>query len=276
MDKLKLIAFDIDGTLLPVGENKLKPELIKALKKVQEKGIKTIVASGRCSYLIPSYILEALNADFYITINGALVCDKDLKTIDMHPFSLDEMQRITEVALKYDLPMAYKFEKHIAVYNRFEDYFKNYTSGVGISQSKKEIQKIIVDHSKNHDYHTMFNSLPLGAYFIGDAKILEKAKKDLDFVECLSTVFGNSFECAKKGVSKALGLKDVASFLKVDLRETMAFGDGENDIEMLKAAGLGIAMGQASEAVKNSADFVTAACKEDGVIKALRDLEVIA
>ena len=272
---IRLVAFDIDGTLLPFGENELKKELLEAIFRLREKGIKTIVATGRCSYLIPRYILDALRSDYYITINGALLCDHDLKTLAMHPLSLEDVEKITTEAIKDDLAMSFKFERQIAVYHRYNDYFNNYTRGVGISLSPAELRNTIVDVTKDHDYHRQNKTLPLGAYVIGEPERVIKLKYRLTFVDTIMTAYGNSFECMQKGVSKATGLKDVAKLLKVDLKDTLAFGDGENDIEMLKSAGIGVAMGNASDKVKTKADLVTDDCKRDGIIKALKRLELI-
>ena len=273
---VRLVAFDIDGTLLPFGENKLKKELVEAIKTLRLKGIKTIVATGRCPYLIPSYINDTLRSDFYITINGALLCDKDLKTLAKHPIELKDMEKITKLTIEADIAMSYKFEKHIAVYHRYEEYFQSYTNGVGLSLDQAELRKMIIDKSKDRDYHLKHHALPLGAYMIGKREQLLKLRAKLPFVDTVLTAYGDSFECVRKGVSKATGLKDAAELLGIDLRDTLAFGDSDNDIEMLKAAGIGVAMGNASEKVKACADLITSDCKDDGVIKALKRLELIS
>lgn len=73
-----------------------------------------------------------------------------------------------------------------------------------------------------------------------------------------------------KGTSKSRGIDEVIRYYGIDLKETMAFGDGGNDIPMLKHAGIGIAMGNASEQVQKVADYVTASVDDDGIWKALQ------
>lgn len=77
------------------------------------------------------------------------------------------------------------------------------------------------------------------------------------------------------GVSKATGLSAFADYYEMDASEIMACGDGGNDISILKAAGIGVAMGGASEIVKSSADYVTDTVENDGLYKALKHFEVI-
>ena len=79
----------------------------------------------------------------------------------------------------------------------------------------------------------------------------------------------------RTGNSKQRGIDIIAAHYGIDLRDTIAFGDGGNDISMLRHAGLGIAMGNAGEAVKQSAGYITDAVDNDGVIKALRHLGLL-
>lgn len=78
-----------------------------------------------------------------------------------------------------------------------------------------------------------------------------------------------------KGVSKAAGMKVMVDYFGLDISQTVAFGDGGNDIAMLRAAGIGVAMGNASDTVKSNADYVTVSVDEDGVAHALLELRLI-
>ena len=78
-----------------------------------------------------------------------------------------------------------------------------------------------------------------------------------------------------EGVNKAAGIRSFADYLGLDLSETMAFGDGGNDIPMLRAAGIGVAMGNASDEVKSYADYVTDHIDNDGLYKAFKHFNLI-
>ena len=79
----------------------------------------------------------------------------------------------------------------------------------------------------------------------------------------------------RQGVDKALGLREMASFLHLDISQTMAFGDGGNDIAILSAAGIGVAMGNSADDVKAAADFVTTDVDNHGIAHALRHYKII-
>ena len=84
-----------------------------------------------------------------------------------------------------------------------------------------------------------------------------------------------SFDLTLRGVSKALGISELVKNINKDIKDTIAFGDGRNDIEMLETVGLGIAMGNAVIEAKAVADYVTDRIENDGIEKALKKFELI-
>ncbi|MBR2734060.1 MAG: HAD hydrolase family protein, partial [Selenomonadaceae bacterium] len=79
----------------------------------------------------------------------------------------------------------------------------------------------------------------------------------------------NNLEASPRGITKASGLEELCKFLGIDIAETVAIGDGHNDVEILQAAGVGVAMGNARDDIKQLADFVTADNDHDGVAVAI-------
>ena len=266
MENIKLIAFDVDGTLVPLGGKKIEDLTAKAVRAFEEKGGKVIIATGRCSYFIHKEIVEEMNCDYYVTINGGLVCDKDFKTLYQRPMDEDFFHKLVKSGIEHDLAFAFKFEKAIAVYNKFDEYIKNYTVG-------KLYPKLVLDYSQTRDYH-LEHGIPIDGFFIGDNEVLEnnaKATPEITWVHA----YDRAMECYSKDISKASGIEFVAKSLGLTMDNVMVFGDGENDIDMIKKAGLGVAMGNADEVVKKAAKYVTTACGDNGIYNAMKHFDLI-
>ena len=95
---------------------------------------------------------------------------------------------------------------------------------------------------------------------------------ELDF---LSVSEGPMCDINLKGISKATGIRRICGIMGISMEETIAFGDDRNDLEMIREAGTGVAMGNAIDLVKNAADYVTDSCEDLGVVKALRHFDLI-
>ena len=110
-----------------------------------------------------------------------------------------------------------------------------------------------------------------------DMQDIERARKELEEIPglVLTGSLGNNIEINAQGIDKGIGMIELGHRLGIDRDEIMACGDGDNDLEMLKAVGFGVAMGNASEAVKHAADYVTASVDEKGIEQALRHFRLI-
>ena len=94
----------------------------------------------------------------------------------------------------------------------------------------------------------------------------------LDF---LSVFEGPMCDINPKGISKATGIRRICNILGISMDEVIAFGDDRNDLEMISQAGIGVAMGNAIDPVKNAADYITDSCENLGVVKALKHFKII-
>ena len=107
---------------------------------------------------------------------------------------------------------------------------------------------------------------------VDKAEFFEKKYPQLQFIK----IFGGPLcDINKAGVSKATGLEKVCSMMGIDMGEVIAFGDDMNDVEMIAAAGIGVAMGDAIEEVKSAADYITDTCDNLGVLKGLRHFDLL-
>ena len=104
-----------------------------------------------------------------------------------------------------------------------------------------------------------------------DRKQLEKEISELKF----TSWHPQAVDLIPPNSGKTLGIEKFIEKENIDVQETMAFGDGENDIDMLQYVGLGIAMGNSDKRVKKCADYITDSCENDGIYKALKHIELI-
>ena len=109
------------------------------------------------------------------------------------------------------------------------------------------------------------------AYGLRSMQDIERARKELEEIPglVLTGSLGNNIEINAQGIDKGIGMIELGHRLGIDRDEIMACGDGDNDLEMLKAVGFGVAMGNAEESVKAVADYVTDTNEEEGVAKAV-------
>lgn len=264
---IKLLIFDIDGTLIKNKSEYIDEVTIKALKEASKNGYKEIIATGRCSYFIPNIIKNNFdNADYYITINGALITNDKMETLVKHPINLDQFNKALELADKYDVALAYKFEDAVVIYRSYKEFIEIYTHGV-------EHPSILIDNTQNRDYH-LSHGMPMGIFIIGEDDILKAMSQECNNVNWVYA-YAHAMEAFDFGVSKAEAIKSLLQTLNLSPSNIMTFGDGENDIEMLELAGIGVAMGNAQDYVKTHADFVTLDCDKGGISYALKHFKII-
>ncbi|WEG11754.1 Cof-type HAD-IIB family hydrolase [Pullulanibacillus sp. KACC 23026] len=256
--KPKIVFFDIDGTLLNQ-HKKLPVSAMKAVAKLQEAGIYTAIATGRAPFM-HQHIRQELGIQSYLSYNGQYVRVGD-KEIYKNPFKIQDMDHLLELAESHQHPLAYLGSEQMGA------------------------------NQKNHPFIlTSFESLkhPAPAYhphFYKENEIYQALlffeKEDvptyLDDHHVFDTIqwHEHSMDVIPKGGSKAKGIHAMLSYLGIAPEEAVAFGDGLNDIEMLKFVGHGIAMGNAVQAAKEAARDVTKPVDQDGIAFGLQKLGLI-
>ncbi len=275
MKNIKLIALDMDGTLLD-SSLKISEENQKMIKEACAQGVEVVISTGRPYIGIPTELLAGLGVKYAITSNGAAL------------YKLPEKECLFEDCIPLDefLPIARKIQS-------CDVFFHVFINGISYFEEGK---RSVVDKMKLSDTHKKFfhnSGYPVEdiVAFIEEQNVdIEKAGanfyplsediyKDYDELEAylrnhpsLTTVCGgfHNLEFAHKGLSKATGLKFLADYLHISMEEVMAVGDSENDIDIIEAAGIGVAMENAEPIVKEACDFVTLSNDEDGVAYAIR------
>lgn len=257
---VKIIFFDIDGTLVSFKTHRIPQSTIEAVRRVRQQGVKVWIATGRPLPFIKN--LGDLEYDGIMCVNGAHCQLSDGTVIYSRPVETHDVQRMIEEQKKNGVAVAYAGNERAIL-----------TAPKGIPHEVDEVFSLL-DISQPTlcppEEALTFPVMQVIAFFTesDSSHIMSDILR-----ECNETRWHPSFaDCVAKNVDKSTGIDAVISHYGFDLSETMAFGDGGNDITMLRHAGIGVAMGNASDIVKQSADLVTASVDDDGVAKVLESV----
>lgn len=257
----KLIAIDMDGTLLR--NDKTISDLTKnSIKKATELGIKIVLTTGRPIQGIKNYLneLEITREDEYvIALNGALIC----RTSDYSIISSNGT--LTGKDLKYIYEKVNDLNTYVHAFTNGWDLVNKKSKFSDAEEKRINLKVKVLDFFKDVDD----NDEILKVVLEEEKEILDRevpkipsellnkyaTHRSLDFM----------FEFMKKGCDKSTGIDVLAQLLEINKDEIIAIGDAINDVEMIEYAGLGVAMGNATDEIKEKADFVTKSNEEDGV-----------
>ena len=266
MKKIRLIAVDMDGTLLN-HEGKLTGRTVKAAKAAMEKGTKFVLSSGRMPGALKHFAGEiGVNAPCVCFNGGAAV---DVFTDEIYyqtPVPIELAKEIAKTAEDMGLYIhafinggyiASEYNEKTAEYERLTTVKATVVNGkVSENMTEAPMKVLVLDTPEGVE-----KVLPvLQEKFRGRASIMRSQK--------------HLIECVDKNTSKAGALEHLTHVLGIDREETIAFGDGQNDLEMLKWASESYVMDNASDAVKNACDRFKAAPsnREDGVAQVIERL----
>ena len=262
---LRLIAFDLDGTLLR-SDKSISPRTMHALHAAQERGVLLVPATGRLYRSLPEALLDEQLSRYFILVNGAQVYDaqedKTLLTEELPPeLALPMLQflkmRNVVRGVYIDGLGHMSREDYAAIHNVARTFAtetllrRSYCPTDDLEQftaSAHSVQKIIAFFHDPSEKQPVLREI--AADFPGYA---------------VSSSLGNNIEINAKYATKGNALRFLCRRLGIAPAQCMAFGDGTNDYSMLRAAGLGVAMANASEEVQSCADEVTQTNDEDGV-----------
>ena len=263
----KLVAIDLDGTLV-TDEKELTKKTVEVIKEASKKGVKIMISSGRSFYRLERFI-DALDLrkenQCTICFNGGMIVENKTKEM-LYSKSLDaeEVEELIQLGKALRLPiMIYTRDTHY-VETIPEVVRKNTKNLKGMNLKVVNFNQINFKKPENYIYKVCFIDKP--------EKIIEKRKQISEEIlkkyEITSSV-PEYLEIVKKGIKKSEAIKVVMEKYDIKQDEVMAIGDGENDVEMLEFAGLGIAMENASDFVKGFANDVTTSNNHDGVANAI-------
>lgn len=261
---IKLIAIDMDGTLLDDAKQ-LPAANVSALEQANAAGIKVVICTGRMKSGVVPYFEGVKIGDYAILNNGCSTYETshwDLS--DYHSLSLADITDLAEVCQVYPGVYLTLVEK---------DHF--YVLADHVPEIVAYDASLVFATARTIDLATVEqdNLLVFQAMFMGEEELLNRfqAEQGANLSQRFSTVRSQSyiFEAMPKGVTKASALAQLADRFALKPAEILAIGDGNNDLEMLTYAGLGIAMGNATEQVKAATLYQTSSNNEAGVARAI-------
>ena len=262
---IKLIALDLDGTLL-TPEKTISDKTRNALIELQKQGIKLILASGRPT---PGLFNEAKKLkmnEYYgylLSYNGAALHVYDsMEVLHSQTLTRDQAHRIIEHGHKYS-------QMTMMTYNDHTLLCENVSAYRVLPEAK--MCRIGVEQVQN--LHMAMSFDPYKFLFAIEPEKMNELEEEFKkpFEDELSMVLSTPYymEVMNKGISKGKTLHKLLDILHLKPENLMAFGDGQNDLEMLKMAGTSVCMGNGDPLCKEVADFVTLRNDEDGIAHAI-------
>jgi Cof subfamily protein (haloacid dehalogenase superfamily) len=256
------LFFDIDGTLVSFQTHEIPPSTIFALTQAKANGHKVFIATGR-----PPVIITNLGAiehliDGYVTINGAL-CFVGNDIVACNAITHKEAQIVIDDAKERQYGLIVIGEHDIAVFDPKGDVDNIFRQQLAVKN---------LDQASPLEAVLDQRILQLTAFFGKDyePKLMSRIPG------CTSGRWHPAFtDVTAKGADKGEGILTMAHYMNLDPEYTIAFGDGGNDTSMIKTAGIGIALGNALESLKQNADYTTSSVDEDGILNALRHFNLI-
>ena len=264
-----LIALDLDGTLLN-NKKQITPVTLKALASCAEQGIQIVPATGRPACGIPKELLELPQVNYAITTNGASIADlKTGQIIKRCRISNEMSLKVLELSARYHT-MSDPYLEGRAITQ--PDFFER-MGEFGLSHEVQALVRAtrdVVPDVAGYLKESGDDTEKINIFFadLGERDLLRKELESFSELAVSSSMY-NNLEINAKEATKGNGLVWLAEYLHIPAERTVAFGDGENDVSMLRSAGTGIAMGNAEPAAREAADLVTGTNEENGVAQAI-------
>ena len=261
---IKAIFFDIDGTLRDFTEQGIRPGTYQAIDLARSNGIRCFIATGRHLLEIQEEnLLDKLVFDGYVLLNGNLCLDSSHSVLYENPIPVSQIQAMLELEQKMKFSLIF-MEKDAMYVSRVTPQLEEIQAQIGTSIPPVE------PHMERGLARPIYQMVPYAKNLPQD--FLEKYLP-LCEITCWHDV--GAFDITPKGGNKQLGIQKVIEYYGYSRDEIAAIGDGYNDIPMIQYAGIGIAMGNGNEKVKEAADYVTDSIEQDGLLHAVQYLTKI-
>lgn len=260
----KLMIFDFDGTLRPDSEIRVRRKVADALNAVQATGVKLAVATGRCRGALHPRLLRSIRPDYFICANGSQVEDRAGSRIYTDTLSSEEMYALVDWCEDYEYALAFAFSDGYYAYVEADKMQRFYRSVGG------DTAGMVFD---GEDQNRHLESMPFDAFCEITPEGVEKFQKKYGYLGLRFMPYNSThYDVIPQRMGKACGINALLQRLQITAEETVAVGDGENDEDMLRLVGCGVAMGNAKDSLKAIADRECPDVQEDGVAVLCREL----
>ena len=256
------IFFDIDGTLLDREKN-LMPSTAEAIRLAKQNGHQVYINSGRTKGYIFDRKLLDLEFDGLLCGCGTHIILHG-EDVVYHAIPKEQMKRTVTRLYELDLPLIIEGRQYLFM---DEDMICRDPYGQMLFRTIHEIIRPVRDNEENWE-GSKFSVVVLG-------RPVEEVVSEFEPEYEISVHDGYAMELVPKGLSKATAIREICERTGVRREDTYCFGDGANDVEMLKYAQYGIVMGNGKPVAKEIADYITDDIHEDGIYNALRHFELI-
>ena len=256
---IKAVFLDVDGTLLSHSTGSVPQSARDSLAELRAKGIKTWLCTGRHVLELDLLPLADIPFDGYITLNGHICLDENRKLVFGLPFPEDTVAALISVFREQQLPLVLLEESGLTL------NFVNDT----VIRAQKAISTPVPDIAP-------YDGKPIYQATTFITREEDDRVRSVMPPNCHAARWNDSgVDIILDGGGKAAGIRRIIEQEGILPEECMAFGDSENDIDMLAFCGIGVAMGNAQDTVKQIADHVTTDIDQDGIRNALRFYGII-
>lgn len=250
MKPIKIAFFDIDGTLIDFGKHTISEKVTETLKKLKENGIIICIATGRPLKSIPKF--EGVEFDAFLAFNSSYCCNLQ-EVIYKNPIPREDVDRIIQNAKNINRPVSIASAARMGANGKDKDLVDYYA----LSGQQVEVVEDF-DELRNEDIYQIM----MGCYEEEYAQVLEGVEGAK-----ITAWWPRAVDIIPSNGGKGIGVEKILEYYHLSREEAIAFGDGANDIEMLQAVGLGVAMENAKDEVKKIADDICESVSEDGVYR---------
>lgn len=258
-NRIKAAFFDIDGTLVSFRTHSVPDSARDAIARLRANGVKVFIATGRL--LRHTEVVRDIEVDGYITVNGSYCLTSSGEVIYEQAFPRELLYRVFDLEQRYGFQTEYMTHENI--------YVDSITEQVQASIEMVDIVPEVAD--PKHIVATQ-PVLQLCPYLSPELEREVMAH----LPECVGSRWNDSFmDVNLRGIDKATAAVKVMEYYGLSMDESMAFGDGGNDVSLIREVALGIAMGNACDELKSVADYITTSVDDDGISLALENFGLI-
>lgn len=260
----KLVALDVDGTLVEPGCGCARPAVQRAVSAVQALGAKIVIASGRCQFAaVDAGVLSGIRPDYAVCSGGAQLIDAAGHELFAQTFTPAQAGALLDFCESRGRELAFSFSDRYDVcigHEAVRQYYRNMAEHAEFLRDAQSRAR-------------QLEEMPYAAFCHMPREDVAEFGRLYGQLGLRFVPYGPDwYDICQTGLTKASGLAELLRLLGLSAGEMLAVGDAENDLEMLKMAGLGVAMGNAAPAVKAAAGRIAPDVKEDGAALLLEEI----